>query len=57
MEDALVKQEQLLKKVLFLEGGTALLRCQKVLDELELEGEEQVGVEIMKRTLEEPIRK
>ena len=34
----------------------ALLRCVGVLDELKLEGDQQVGVSIVKRALEEPIR-
>jgi len=57
VEDALASTRAAIEEGIVPGGGTALLRCQKVLDELELEGEEQVGVEIMKRTLEEPIRK
>jgi len=57
VEDALASTRAAIEEGIVPGGGTALLRCQKVLDELEFEGEEQVGVEIMKRTLEEPIRK
>ena len=57
VEDALASTRAAIEEGIVPGGGTALLRCQKVLDELELEGEEQVGVEIMRRTLEEPIRK
>ena len=57
VEDALASTRAAIEEGIVPGGGTALLRCQKVLDGLELEGEEQVGVEIMKRTLEEPIRK
>jgi len=38
-------------------GGVALLRCVSALDELELEdADEQIGIEIIKRALEEPMR-
>ena len=37
-------------------GGVALLRCVAALDELKLEGDQAVGVTIVKRALEEPIR-
>lgn len=57
VEDALASTRAAIEEGIVPGGGTALLRCQKTLDGLELEGEEQVGVEIMRRTLEEPIRK
>lgn len=37
-------------------GGVALLRCMKALDDLKLEGDEQTGVNIVKRAMEEPLR-
>ena len=37
-------------------GGVALLRCIPVLDKLKLEGDEAIGVNIVKRALEEPLR-
>ena len=37
-------------------GGIALLRCIPKLDDLKLSGDEAVGVSIVKRTLEEPVR-
>ncbi len=37
-------------------GGVALLRAQKKLDELKLEGERGQGVAIVRRALEEPLR-
>jgi chaperonin GroEL len=37
-------------------GGVGLLRCIPVLDKMKLEGDEQIGVNIVKRALEEPIR-
>ncbi|MDD4661979.1 MAG: chaperonin GroEL, partial [Candidatus Pacebacteria bacterium] len=57
VEDALAATRAAIEEGIVPGGGTALLRCQKVLDSLKLNKEEQIGVEIMKRTLEEPIRK
>jgi chaperonin GroEL len=37
-------------------GGVALLRCQKVLEALKQEGDELIGVNIIKRAIEEPLR-
>ena len=37
-------------------GGVTLLRAQKVLDGLELDGDEGIGVQIVRRALEEPLR-
>jgi chaperonin GroEL len=37
-------------------GGVALLRASKVLQKLKLEGDEQVGVNIITRAIEEPMR-
>ena len=37
-------------------GGVALLRCIPILDKLKLGGDEQIGVNIVKKALEEPIR-
>ena len=37
-------------------GGTALLRCLPALEKLKLHDDEAIGVNIVKRALEEPIR-
>ncbi len=37
-------------------GGVALLRCLKALEELKFDDDMQIGVKIIKRALEEPIR-
>ena len=37
-------------------GGVALLRCVPALDKLKAEGDEQIGINIVKRALEEPLR-
>ncbi|MDD3919233.1 MAG: chaperonin GroEL [Candidatus Pacebacteria bacterium] len=57
VEDALAATKAAIEEGIVPGGGTALLRCQKALDGLKVSNDEQIGVEIMKRTLEEPIRK
>jgi chaperonin GroEL len=37
-------------------GGVALARCIPALDKLKIEGDEQIGVNIVKRALQEPLR-
>jgi chaperonin GroEL len=37
-------------------GGVALLRCSSVLDVLKLQGDEHIGVGIIRRTCQEPLR-
>lgn len=37
-------------------GGVSLLRCIQALDKLKAEGDEQIGINIVKRALEEPLR-
>ena len=37
-------------------GGVALIRAQKVLNNLKLEGDEKTGLEIVRRALESPLR-
>jgi chaperonin GroEL len=37
-------------------GGVALLRAQKALEKLQLEGDMQIGVNIVRRAIEEPLR-
>ena len=37
-------------------GGVALIRASKVLDGLKLGGDQQIGVNIVKRAIEEPMR-
>ena len=55
IEDALVQHEQQLKKVL-LPVVVLLLRAQKAVEELKLEGDEKLGAQIVRRALEEPLR-
>src|SRR5438045_9259917 len=37
-------------------GGVALARCATALNKLKLEGNEQIGINIVKRALQEPLR-
>jgi chaperonin GroEL len=37
-------------------GGVALLRAGKILDNLKLNGDQQIGLNILRRALEEPMR-
>jgi chaperonin GroEL len=37
-------------------GGVALIRAQKALDNLKLEGDEKTGLEIVRRAVESPLR-
>jgi chaperonin GroEL len=57
VEDALHATKAAVEEGIVTGGGVALIRAQKVLEHLTLQdSEEQVGVEIIRRALEEPIR-
>jgi len=56
-EDALAATRAAIEEGIVPGGGVALLRCQKVLEGLKFRGEEKIGLAILKRSLEEPIRK
>lgn len=56
IEDALHATRAAVEEGIVVGGGVALLRAQKVLESVILEGDEQLGVSIVKRALEEPIR-
>ncbi len=56
VEDALHATRAAVEEGIIPGGGVALIRCIPVLDKLKLEGDEKVGVNIIKRALEEPIR-
>ena len=57
VEDALHATRAASEEGIVAGGGVALLRAIPKLDELKLKGDERVGVNIVKRALEEPIRK
>ena len=56
VEDALHATRAAVEEGIVPGGGVALLRCIEGLSKLKLSGDEQIGVEIVKRALEEPIR-
>jgi len=56
VEDALHATKAAVEEGIVPGGGVALLRCIPSLEKLKLEGDQQVGVSIVKRALEEPIR-
>ena len=56
VEDALHATRAAVEEGIVPGGGVALLRCSKAIGELELEGDEQIGVNIISRSIEEPLR-
>ncbi len=55
-EDALSATRAAVEEGIVPGGGTTLLRAAAALESLKLEGDEQTGVSIVKRALEEPLR-
>ena len=56
VEDALHATRAAVEEGIVPGGGVALLRVQGVLDKLKLPGDEKIGVQIIRRAIEEPIR-
>ena len=56
VEDALHATRAAVEEGIVAGGGVALLRAISVLDDVKAEGDEKVGIEIIRRALEEPIR-
>ena len=56
VEDAMHATRAAVEEGIVPGGGVALSRCVSVLDKLKLEGDEQIGVNIVKRALVEPLR-
>jgi chaperonin GroEL len=56
VEDALHATRAAVEEGIVPGGGVALLRAAKALNDLHLEGDEQIGVNIIKRACEEPVR-
>jgi chaperonin GroEL len=56
VEDALHATRAAVEEGIVSGGGVALLRCLPPLEALKLEGDEQLGVDIVKRAIEEPLR-
>jgi chaperonin GroEL len=56
VEDALHATRAAVEEGIVAGGGVALLRCGKVIDALQLEGDEKIGSQIVRRAIEYPIR-
>ncbi len=56
VEDALHATRAAVEEGIVPGGGTALIRAQKALDSLKLEGDEKIGLEILRRAVEAPLR-
>ena len=56
VEDALNATRAAVEEGIVPGGGVAYLRCLSTLEKLKLEGDKKIGVDIIKRALEEPIR-
>jgi len=56
VEDAMHATKAAVEEGIVPGGGVALLRCQKGLESLSVEGDLQIGIAIVKRAIEEPLR-
>ena len=56
VEDALHATRAAVEEGIVPGGGVALIRAQKVLDTLKLEGDEAIGLQIVRRAIEAPLR-
>jgi chaperonin GroEL len=56
VEDALNATRAAVEEGIVPGGGVAYLRCLQALDKLKLDGDKKIGVDIIRRALEEPIR-
>src|SRR6202171_4825080 len=56
VEDAMHATRAAVEEGIVSGGGTALLRCLPALEKLKAEGDELIGINIVRRSLEEPLR-
>ncbi|MDP2820685.1 MAG: chaperonin GroEL [bacterium] len=56
-EDALAATKAAIDEGIVPGGGVALLRCIDAMEELKLKGDEKLGIQILKKALESPLRK
>jgi chaperonin GroEL len=56
VEDAMHATRAAVEEGIVPGGGVALVRCVEAIDKLKLDAEEQIGANIVKRALEEPLR-
>jgi len=57
VEDALHATRAAVEEGIVPGGGVALIRAQKALESFKLEGDEEIGVGIVRRAIEEPLRR
>jgi len=56
VEDALAATKAAVEEGIVVGGGVALLRAMKVLEKIDAKGEERIGLDILRRALESPLR-
>jgi chaperonin GroEL len=56
IEDAINATKAAVEEGIVPGGGVALFRAKRILDQIEIEGDQKVGINILKRALEEPVR-
>jgi len=56
VEDALHATRAAVEEGIVPGGGTALIRAQKSLDKVEVEGDQSIGMDIIRRAVEQPLR-
>jgi chaperonin GroEL len=56
VEDAMHATKAAVEEGIVPGGGVALIRASKALDKLKVEGDQQIGVNIIRRAIEEPVR-
>jgi chaperonin GroEL len=56
VEDALHATRAAVEEGIVAGGGVALLRCAKAIDGLQLEGDEKIGSQIVRRAIEHPLK-
>jgi len=56
VEDALAATRAAVEEGIVPGGGATLVHCIPILDKIEAEGDEEAGIKIVKRALEEPLR-
>jgi chaperonin GroEL len=57
IDDALAATKAATEEGFVVGGGVALVRCAEALDKLKVSDDEKIGVNILRRSLEEPLRK
>ncbi|MBU1132166.1 chaperonin GroEL [Patescibacteria group bacterium] len=56
IEDAINATKAAVEEGIVPGGGVALFRAKQILNNIEIEGDQKIGVDILKRALEEPLR-